>query len=63
MAYLAECEVHKIFPVGSPEDDTQLPGFVQYLVGAQMTGTNHSQHAMELIYREDGRRWIVDRRR
>jgi hypothetical protein len=60
-ADLAECEVHKIFPIGSTENHAQLPGFVQYFVGAQLTLADHSQHPMELVNREYARRRIVDR--
>jgi hypothetical protein len=63
-ADLAECEVHtKSSQLGGTENHAQLPGFVQYFVGAQMTPADHSEHAMELVNRKEARRRIVDRGR
>src|SRR5487761_2310765 len=58
---LAECEVHKVLPIWSPENHTKLPGFVESFVGAQMTVADHSQHAVELVYREYRGRRIINR--
>ena len=62
-ADLAECEMQKIFPIGCPENQAQLPGWVQYFIGAQVTLTDRPQHPIELIDREYTGRRIVDRRR
>ena len=63
VADFSENEMHEVFPIRRPKDDTQLSRAVRYLLVTQIPFANHSQQAMKLVDGEHSRGRIVDGRR
>ena len=63
MPNFGECEVHKIFPIGRPENHEQLARFIRYFVSAQVLVSGLAEQLLKLVDCNHGRCRIIDRRR
>src|SRR6516162_9680195 len=48
-AYLTEREMDEVFPIRRPENDPQLAGAVEYLIGSETAAPDGTEHAMQLV--------------